>query len=186
MQTPPEPSDERLLALVAQGQGDALELLYRRWAPRMAWVARRAGVGDDEVADLIQSIFLEIWTRAGRYRPERGPAAGWLFQLARSRTIDCLRRRPRWDPLPDPPPPPPSEGREERWALDQALGSLSPRERAVLELAYFGGFTQREIAEAWGVPLGTVKTWGHRGLEKLRRMLLGDVQPGQEGEEKGP
>jgi len=178
---PQDPTDERLLQAVARGEQIALEQLYARWAPRLAYVMRGAGVAHDDVPDLLQMVFLEVWAKAKRFQPERGGAAGWLFQLARSRTIDFLRRRRRFEPLEDSEATADSTWQDgEHLTLRGALATLRPRERAVLELAYFGGFTLREISEAWGVPLGTVKTWGHRGLQKLRQCLAeGEAQAGK-------
>lgn len=174
MQALEDPSDAWLLQAVARKEEAALEALYNRWAPRLAHVMRAAGVSEDDVADLLQIVFLEIWSKAHRFQPSRGGAAGWMFQLARSRTIDFLRRqRRRAEPLNENHPDlAPNEGEQaEQLSLHGALATLSPRERAVLELAYFGGFSLREISTAWGVPLGSVKTWGHRGLKKLRRIF---------------
>ncbi|MCL8209325.1 MAG: RNA polymerase sigma factor [Actinomycetia bacterium] len=136
----------------------------------MVHVLRRLGVAPDETEDVLQSIFLDVWRTAGRFSARRGPAAAWLYAIMRRRAIDHLRRSQRPTVPLDAVEVPAEAGDPAVPAeADEALGQLPPRERALLELLYFGGFTQAEIARAWGVPLGTVKTWTFRALAKLRR-----------------
>lgn len=165
-------NDQSLISAIGNGDSNALGQLYLRWAPKISRIIRQIGVSPDDIPDILQEIFFEIWKKAGRYNPNRGSVYSWIFQLSRNRTIDFLRHHRRNDSLIE------SAFSEDaqsdlgdRLFLDQALSQLRPVEQKVLELAYFGGYTQKEIAQAWNVPVGSVKTWGHRGLEKLRRWM---------------
>lgn len=153
---------------------EALEILYQRWGARWMGLAKAAGVPMDDVADVLQAILLEVWQHADRFDPQRGSPEAWLLGIARFRTIDFLRRQK----------PPAVEWSDEvatDWVddnaedvrpwIDAAMNQLSERERRVLELIYFGGFTQKEIASLWHVPHGTVKSWASRALSKLRHHL---------------
>lgn len=176
--------DQDLLAAIADGHLDAMETLYQLWAPRLSAVLRRAGIAPAEVADVLQIIFVEIWQKASHYRVERGTVGTWLYRIARNRTIDYLRRHPPHalpaeEVGPDVPVLADSD-QDLQIDLKDAMGRLNAREKALLELIYYGGFTQREVAQAWGVPVGTVKSWGHRALAKLRH-TMGQKSEDQDG-----
>lgn len=173
-------SDETLLS-GARNHPEYLEAVYHRWAGRLTAVIRAAGIPGDQVADVLQIVFLEIWRHLDRFDVRRGTAQAWIFQIVRHRTIDHLRRhRPPHVALddrrmveatvPDP---------LDRVMVESGLAILSDRERQLITLLYQGGYTQRDIATLWGVPLGTVKTWSHRALGKMRRHLEGAERNGR-------
>lgn len=167
----PGVSDEELLGSVPT-QPDRLECIYVRWAPRLASLVRNAGVPQDSVADVLQVIFMEIWRHAGRFDPVRGTAKAWIFQVARNRTVDWMRRMRPQISLEDAGPLVAEVSDPiDKVMVEASLTVLTPKERQLLELAYYGGFTQREIADLWGVPLGTIKTWSRRALDKMRKQV---------------
>jgi RNA polymerase sigma-70 factor (ECF subfamily) len=176
-----EESDSRLLTLVAAGDRDAFERLYRRYARSVFGLALRR-LGDRERAeDAVQETFASVWRSAGSYHEERGPGGPWLFAVARNAIVDRLRGR-RTEPVGDPPEvADPGRGPEEHaeagwlaWRVHRALEELPETERSVLELAYWGGLSQSEVATFLNIPLGTVKTRTRSGLSRLADALEGD------------
>jgi RNA polymerase sigma-70 factor (ECF subfamily) len=177
------PSDEELLHHAREDE-DAIEELYRRWAPRVAGLARAAGVLEGDRADVVQRVFTELWRHARRFDPARGSAETWILTLARRRVIDALRiRGGRTDSVLDESDgtasdadrahsPDAESAVDDRAWLSASLAQLSDRERHLLELEYWGGFTQGELARMWKVPLGTLKTWNRRALGKLRTVMV--------------
>jgi RNA polymerase sigma-70 factor (ECF subfamily) len=176
-------SDEDLLARVAEGDQRAFEALYRRYArPLFGFALRRLGDpgGAEEV---VQQVFVAVWRSAAKFDPVRGRAESWLFGIARKAIIDALRigSRSRWDPvaeLPERASPerPPDQLVEEDWVafcVHAAVSELPDRERVPLELAYWHGRRQSEIANLLGLPLGTVKTRMRSGLARLAARLEG-------------
>jgi RNA polymerase sigma-70 factor, ECF subfamily len=129
--------------------------------------------------DAVQDAFLTVWRRAASYDPARGEAAAWIVMLVHRRAVDIVRRQQRFNSLPveleAAGRPPLSEGVDEQVALRSvvhaALRSLSGAEREVIELAYWCGLTQSQIAAALGIPLGTVKSRTVNALAKLRDAL---------------
>lgn len=175
--------DETLLAAVPR-EPDGMAELYARWAPRLGGMMRTAGIPAADIPDVLQGVFVEIWRHAGRFDARRGSAGAWMTQIARHRTIDFLRRhRPadEWQdegaPLPDP---------DDRLVVQAGLRALDPRERRLVELAYYSGFSQREIAQLWGVPLGTIKTWSRRALQKMRRAVTDEGADDPQPDSHGP
>jgi RNA polymerase sigma-70 factor, ECF subfamily len=177
-------SDEQLIAAVAQGDRRAFETLYDRYAPAVFGLSLRT-LRDREVAEeAVQEIFWRIWQRAGSFDRSRS-FAPWLFGIAHNYCIDELRRRkarpqsvyedderPILSAIPDTVDV--SESAvlaEQRRAVQRALRQLPDEQREALELAYFGGLTQQEIATRLGNPLGTIKTRMRLGLQKLRGLL---------------
>lgn len=172
-------SDEDLLELVAERRdGEAFEVLYRRYSRAVYAVVRRM-VGDPgRSEDVVQEAFASVWRAARGYRRERGSGAGWMFAISRNAAADALRaRRPvAVGDLPDQADP--GLGPEERTAagleafkVHAAVDSLPEREREVIELAYFSGLSQSEVAERLSLPLGTVKTRTRSGLARLAERL---------------
>jgi RNA polymerase sigma-70 factor (ECF subfamily) len=159
-----------------QGQSDALEEAYRQLGPLVrSYVGRYVPASD--VDDVLQRVFLELWRSRDRYDPNRSLQA-WVLSIAKKRAIDHLRkRRDVVVPLESMREIIGADGREvaERfgWAdeVRTALQTLPESQRAVLELAYFSGFTQAEIADEFDIPLGTVKTRTSRGLHRLADLL---------------
>lgn len=182
----PEGGDAALLRRMAAGDERALGALYDRWSPLVYSVVLRI-VGDpDDAEELVEETFWQAWRQAGRYDASRGGASGWLVVMARSRALDRVRLR-GWQragaasqvdaegapeavvdargPLEH------AEADETRRIVRAAMDGLPAEQRETLELAYFRGLSQTEIAAATGQPLGTVKTRARLALQKLREAL---------------
>lgn len=186
------PPDESLIQRIARGDEQALSLLYDRYAASIMGLALKMIQQREIAEELVQETFVRVWQRAKTFDQARGNVAPWLFGIARNLSIDELRRRRvRPQPVYDDPDNPwlselPDETvsvegdvwlREQRTLIRAALRELSADQREALELAYFSGLTQREIAERLGNPLGTIKTRMRLGLLKLRDILGG--MPGE-------
>lgn len=172
-------SDEAVLERVARSDEAALAELYDRYG-RVAYSVALRVVRDRSLAeDVVQEAFLSAWRTASGYRAERGKASTWLLTLVHRRAVDIVRReeRRRGDPLPEEDA---AHGettdeaawlREQRRLVQNALAQLPAEQREALELAYFGGYTQSELAERLGQPLGTIKSRMFTGLRRLRDLL---------------
>ncbi|MGH8067184.1 MAG: sigma-70 family RNA polymerase sigma factor [Candidatus Entotheonellia bacterium] len=171
-----------LLQQIASGDREAFERFYDRYASLAFTFALRLLGSRTEAEDLLQEVCLQVWRQAQSYNPERGSPEAWLITMTRSRAIDKLRsrRRREMSPLaPDEPPrveggrqaEPPTQASEAKLTVQGVLTKLPETQRIVLELAYFDGLTQSEIAARLGEPLGTVKTRMRAGLERLRGFL---------------
>jgi RNA polymerase sigma factor (sigma-70 family) len=179
-------SDEALVALAARSEQSALAELYDRYGRAAYGLALRI-VRDEALAeDVVQEGFLSLWRTASRFVPERGKASTWILTLVHRRAVDVVRReeRRRTDTLEAAPEPAAgTEVDEEAWLrlqrerVQDALCRLPDQQREALELAYYGGFTQSELAERLGQPLGTVKSRMFSGLARLRELL---GEPGME------
>jgi RNA polymerase sigma-70 factor (ECF subfamily) len=174
-------SDGDLIARVSEGDAGAFELLYRRYArPVFALALRRLG-DRGRAEDAVQETFASIWRSAGSYKRERGPGAPWLYAVARNAIVD---RRRSLGPAPAEPVDEASNeaGPDERaeaswtaWRVHRALAELPEEERTLIELAYWGGLSQSEIADFVGIPLGTVKTRTRSALSRLADALEGEL-----------
>jgi RNA polymerase sigma-70 factor, ECF subfamily len=172
-----ECSDGELITRSARGDRDAFELLYRRYARPVFGLALRRLGDRGRAEDAVQETFASIWRAARSYRPERGPGAPWLYAVARNAITD--RGRARTEPpaevpegsSPDAGPPERAEAGWTAWRVHRALEELSQDERAVIELAYWSGLSQSEVAEYLGIPLGTVKTRTRAALARLADVL---------------
>jgi RNA polymerase sigma-70 factor (ECF subfamily) len=130
--------------------------------------------------DAVQDAFLQVWRSAGTYRPERAKASTWLLTFVHRRAVDLVRReeRRRTEPAssaPEPTEPGADEGaevRSRREVVQDALRQLPPEQREAIELAYYGGLTQSELAERLDQPLGTIKSRMFTGLQRLRVLLV--------------
>lgn len=182
-------ADAALLRRMAAGDESALGALYDRWSPLVHSVVMRIASDPGDAEELVEETFLQAWRQAGSYQDARGGVATWLAVMARSRALDRVRlaghrRAAAAEPLEaaegaggsDPTPLDAAEVAETRQIVRAALDRLPADQRATLEMAYFRGLSQSEIAEATGQPLGTVKTRCRLGLQKLREALsvLGD------------
>jgi len=168
---------------LAGGDLGALDLLYEQYGAMAISIAYRI-TGDRSAAeDVVQDAFLGAWRNAGRYAGARGSVRTWLLSIVHHRAIDAIRRRRPTVELPDPEATLPDaltlpdawgevELRLDREAVWEAITQISDVQREAIELAYFGGLTQTEIAERTGVPLGTVKGRLRLGLQGLRAALL--------------
>ncbi|HXF85615.1 MAG TPA: sigma-70 family RNA polymerase sigma factor [Anaerolineales bacterium] len=172
--------ENHLIAQIAKGDELAFLTLYDRYASRVYGLTLHI-LGDPMLAEeATQDTFLKLWSRSREYLAERGPLLPWLLTIARRVALDRLRlesRRPLltdssdpdevWKNLPDLH----SNTEEARWrSLYFAVQTLHPNQRQVIELAYYQGMSQSEIAELLHLPLGTVKTRLRAALEKLRKV----------------
>jgi RNA polymerase sigma-70 factor, ECF subfamily len=171
-----------LLARVAERDRAAFEILYGRYVRPVFGLALRRLGDRGHAEDAVQEAFAAVWRSAATYRPERGAAGGWLYTVARNAIVDRLRRNgpAAGAELPElvSAEPGPSERAEESdtsFRVHRALEELQPREREVIELAYWSGMSQSEVAEYLGLPLGTVKTRTRSGLARLASMLEGEL-----------
>jgi RNA polymerase sigma-70 factor (ECF subfamily) len=175
-------SDEELIQALKAGQSSALGILYDRYASLVYRLALRILTNPQEAEDLTQEIFLNLW-RSGSYNPSRGSLSSFLTTLTRSRAIDKIRSRgtnlkfiQRWSQMmvneTSSLTPFESAALSQRsHQVRQALTQLPEKQRQVLEMAYYEGLSQSEIAAQLGIPLGTIKTWSRQGLLNLRKNL---------------
>ncbi|HEY1370011.1 MAG TPA: sigma-70 family RNA polymerase sigma factor [Gaiellaceae bacterium] len=175
-------SDADLLTRIAQRDRGAFDMLYRRYVRSVFGLALRRLGDRGRAEDAVQETFASVWRSAGSYRPERGPAAPWLYAVARNAIVDRMRARdePPGE-LPDTPTiePGPAERAESSysaWMVHRALEELPENEREVIELAYWSGLSQSEVAEYLNIPLGTVKTRTRSGLGRLAGLLESDLR----------
>lgn len=183
-----QPSDPELVARVKQGDDAALGTLYDRHSALVYKLTRTIVGGDADAEEVTTDVFLQLWERADRFDASRGSLRAWLATIARSRALDHVRSRDR------------RRGAHERSAnqdaaglavematveatdhrahvaqvrdvLEKALSNLNPDQRRAIELAYFSGLSQSEIASRLGEPLGTIKTRIRDGMAKLQDLL---------------
>ena len=172
-------SDRALVAAMANGDADALRALSSRYSRLLGALAYRFVKDESDAEEIAADALWQAWREASLFDPGRSSVSAWLVMLGRSRAIDRFRatrsRRPPENPQPDPAPVADAlselEVTERARIVKAAVGELEPRERELLELAYFSDLTQAEIAEKAGLPLGTVKTRMRTGLIKLRDAL---------------
>ena len=183
--SPVDDADRAVLALVTAGQLDALQELYDRYRTMAYSIAFRITQDASLAEDVVQDAFLGVWRNAARYVEGRGSVKTWVLSIVHHRAVDAVRRRRPTTELPereDVPPPAltlPDIWQDVAAGLDRAeiaaaMGTLSDVQREAIELAYWAGLTQLEIAERTGAPLGTVKSRVRLGLLSLRRALVGD------------
>ena len=172
-------SDEALLALCSRADENALGELYDRYG-RVAYGLALRIVRDRALAeDAVQEAFLAVWRSAGAFLAEQGKPSTWILTLVHRRAVDLVRReeRRRAEPLEETDHPTGEATDEEAWlraqrqVVQEALRKLPPEQREAIELAYYGGFTQSELAEKLGLPLGTIKSRMFTGLKRLRELL---------------
>ena len=178
-------SDGELIAHVQRGEESALEILYDRYSSRMLGLAVLILRKRDAAEDILQEAFFRVWDRAESFDSTRGNFGAWLATIVRNRCMDYIRRNeskmgqgndssdPQFSKIPDP-----NQDtldavvfRDQRTRVRQALINLPEDQRQVIELAYFSGLTQREIAEQLNFPPGTIHTRARLALEKLREAL---------------
>lgn len=177
------PGGEELIRRMAGGDRDACGSFYDRYAPLVYPLILRIVREPADAADVLQEVFWEAWQAAAAYDPSRGSPEAWIVVRARTRAIDrvrATRRRSKTfvaaldDAMASPPAEPGGDVAErtaDRSVMKGALARLPEAQREVIELAYYGGLTQTEIAERLKQPLGTVKTRIRLGLERLRETM---------------
>jgi RNA polymerase sigma-70 factor (ECF subfamily) len=178
------PTDEALLQSVAGSDRAAFEVLYHRYVRSVFGLALRKLGDRAQAEEVVQEAFTAVWRSAGSYRPERGSAGGWLYTVARNATVDRLRREGRADTVAELPELTSSESGPEElaeqsdtaWRIHRALEELNDNEREVIELAYWSGLSQSEVASFLNQPLGTVKTRTRSALARLAEVLEGDAR----------
>lgn len=178
-------ADRAVLALVIDGQLDALQDLYDRYRTMAYSIALRITADPALAEDVVQDAFMGVWRNASRYIEGRGSVKTWVLSIVHHRAVDAVRRRRPTTELPEREEAPPPAltlpdvwqevaGNLDRAEIATAMRTLSDVQREAIELAYWGGLTQQEIAERTGAPLGTVKSRVRLGLLTLRRALVGD------------
>jgi RNA polymerase sigma factor (sigma-70 family) len=172
-------SDEALVALVARGEEDALAELYDRFG-RIAYGLAVRIVRDAALAeDAVQAAFLATWQSASRFMAERASARTWILMLVHRRAVDLVRREDvrRAEALEETERPGGEATEDQVWIryerdrVREALRALSDQQRELIELAYYGGFTQSELSDRLGLPIGTVKSRMFAGLSRLGELL---------------
>ncbi len=182
-------SDAVLVRRVLERSPDALAELYDRHAPSLLALARRILGRTADAEEVLQEVFLHLWNNAGRYDPARSSVSTWLVLVVRSRSIDRLRSRKVVDrvheaahlenPVPEHASPDGVESvfiRERRQRVKAELELLPPEQKQVLEMAFYKGLSQSEIAGLVGLPLGTVKTRTLLAMKKLRSALRSEIR----------
>lgn len=182
-----EPTDAALIERIARRDQRAVGELYDRYQGLMYGLASRI-TGDRTFAqDVVQEAFLGIWRNASRYSQERASARTWILSITHHRAVDAARKRRPTVELPDSDLPPPAAltapdvwpevaQHLEAETVQQALIELPAAQREAIELAYFAGLSQNEIAERTEMPLGTVKSRVRLGLATMRRVLESDAR----------
>lgn len=177
--------DRALVARVTEGDGGALEALYGRYGRACYGLARRILTDEQFAQDVVQEVFLAVWRDAARFDVARGGFSTWLLSMTHHKAVDAVRReenlrkrRTTADAL-DSRPSEAAGVDDQVWStvrrerVREALQTLPPVQREALALAYFGGYTQREIAGLTATPLGTVKTRMLAGMRRLKGSLDG-------------
>jgi RNA polymerase sigma-70 factor (ECF subfamily) len=181
-----EGTDEELMHLMTQGEQSALTVLYNRHLQLLRTVISRVVYNDQDVDDVVQDAFCELWRLASHYDPTKGKALGWIVTLARRRAIDRLRKKQAYYRAEerlrvemDGKPEVMATGADEAAIADDtaqilqhALAALPQAQREAVHLAYYRGLTQREIAKHTATPLGTIKTRLELGVRKLKSAVL--------------
>jgi RNA polymerase sigma-70 factor (ECF subfamily) len=181
--SPINDADRAVLKLVGDGQLDALQDLYDRYRTMAYSIALRITTDPSLAEDVVQDAFLGVWRNASRYVEGRGSVKTWVLAIVHHRAVDAVRRRRPTSALPEREEIPPQAltlpdvwqevvGQLDREEIAGALATLTDVQREAIELAYWGGLTQQEIAARTGAPLGTVKSRVRLGLLALRRALV--------------
>lgn len=172
-------SDEALLQRLADGDFDALGVVYDRYAPVVNGLALRILRDTGDAEDVVQDVFVQVWRESSRYDRGRGSPQAWICMIARSRALDRLRRRQArreesgGEEVAEATSDPRVSPAVLSVSMSKALDTLPIEQRRPLELAYYEGLTQVEIAERLAEPLGTVKTRMRTGLLRLRDFFSG-------------
>ena len=178
--------DQLVIIAVAQGDSQALEVLYDRYSAVVYRLAFRMLKNREQSEEIVQEVFWRVWRRSASFERERGRVAQWIFGIAHNLCIDelrrmCARPNPVYDNDENPiipqlvddhvDVPATAWANEQRRVIINALASLPTAQRQAIELAYFNGLSHQEIAEHLDRPLGTIKTRVRLGLQKLGTLL---------------
>jgi RNA polymerase sigma-70 factor (ECF subfamily) len=180
--SPTDDADRAVLALVTAGQLDALQELYDRYRVMAYSIALRITSDASLAEDVVQDAFLGVWRNASRYVDGRGSVKTWLLSIVHHRAVDAVRRRRPTTELPEREDVPPTAFQLpdiwhevaaglDRTEIAAAMATLPDVQRQAIELAYYGGLSQSEVAERLGQPLGTIKSRTFAGLSRLRELL---------------
>jgi len=181
-------ADRAVLARIANGELNALDELYERYKTMAYSIAYRITDDASLAEDVVQDAYLGVWRNAARYIEGRGSVKTWLLSIVHHRAIDAIRRRRPTTELPELDDVPPATltlpdvwgevaANLDAETVRTALSALTDVQREAIELAYFGGLTQVEIAEQTSTPLGTVKSRMRLGLLAMRRALTVEAEP---------
>jgi len=181
-------NDAALIRRIADRHPAALSELYDRYAPTLLGLARRVLGSTADAEEILQEVFVHVWNQGGRYDPGRSSVSTWLVLITRSRAIDRLRSRKvvertheaatKEGPVEHTSP----EGadnvfmQERRKRVRREMDKLPAEQREVLEMAFYQGLTQTQIADAADIPLGTVKTRTLLAMKKLRHALRDEIR----------
>ncbi|MBZ0123132.1 MAG: sigma-70 family RNA polymerase sigma factor [Roseovarius sp.] len=156
----------------------AFAALFRHFAPRVKAFLMRSGADAGLAEECTQEVMATVWQKAHLFDPARASAATWIFTIARNRKIDALRkmRRPEPEDLPWGPSEEPDQAeslamQQESKRLQAAIAALPPKQKELIEKAYFGDLSHREIADRTGLPLGTIKSRIRLALDRLRHEM---------------
>lgn len=156
----------------------AFSALFDHFAPRLKGFIIRSGTSAHQAEEIVQDVMLTIWRKAALFDPHRAQVSAWIYQIARNRQIDIIRKesRPMPEELKEEPGAEPDATQilgleQEAGQLRQALAALKPEQREIIEHAYLGELTHQEISTQTGLPLGTIKSRIRLGLERLRHEL---------------
>ena len=186
--TPDEPDDQQLLERIAAKDKDALDVLYSRYMTPVYSLSLHMLKQPPLAEEVTQDVFLNIWLKAASFNASRGTPRSWIMSVTHHRVVDVIRARRRTYAVSDPegyetlerlPSSGPSVESQVAQTLDRerivrALASLPDNQREVIELAYFEGYSQSEMAEKLSQPLGTIKTRVRLAMQKLRISLQED------------
>lgn len=167
-----------MLAVRDNRDRNAFAALFDHFAPRLKGFIIRSGASAHQAEEIVQDVMLTIWRKAAKFDPHRAQVSAWIYQIARNRQIDIARKenRPMPEELKEEPGMEPDASQilgleQEAGQLKQALATLKPEQREVIEKAYLGELTHQEISAQTGLPLGTIKSRIRLGLERLRHEL---------------
>lgn len=169
-----------MLAVRDERDKSAFAALFDFFAPRLKGFVMRTGTSAAQAEEIVQDVMLTVWRKSAMFDPHRAQVSAWIYQIARNRHIDIVRkeRRPVPEELAENPDLEPDASQilavqQEAGQLKQALSKLKPDQREIIEKAYLGELTHQEISEQTGIPLGTIKSRIRLGLERLRHELSG-------------
>jgi len=174
-------TDVDLISMVVESDKTAFGILYDRYSQLVYNLANKIVKDSDYAGEVLQSVFIQIWNKASSYNEKKGAVSTWIINITRNKSIDLLRRTKKdklniyleFDELESTSNYSSTiiEIKEKREILKKVMGEIPEEQRKIIEMVYLEGYTQREVSESLGIPLGTVKTRIHLGIAKLRDVL---------------